>query len=186
MADDIKVDEKSEAVEVASSSAEKLLNGLAKTEDAARISSESFEKKKENFPDEFVCNSCGFVAKSISGMKKHWSSSKGKCDKEKGYKTVNSAKIEESDREAFKESEVQKKIRMAAKATEELRAAQIVNSSGGRNITAIDLVRCPTSMLEDMLKKASTSEVKKFSSMRFHPANASRKYLADKELENRA
>ena len=44
MADDIKVDEKSEAVEVASSSAERLLNGLAKTEDAARISSESFEK----------------------------------------------------------------------------------------------------------------------------------------------
>ena len=179
--------EVSENVEVLSESERKLRAGFDKVEEIAETAKAEWDAKKAEAGTEFMCNSCGKRFATESAAKRHFSSAKSKCDKEKGYKEVSKAIVENEDRKAFMStSDPKTRIDIAAEATKELReVAKTSSTVNGRRITVVDLTRCPTASLESMLKNADTVEIKKFVSMRFHPANASRKFLAEKELLKR-
>lgn len=179
--------EVSENVDVLSESEKKLRAGLEKVNAVAAIAKEEWEKKREEAGTEFMCNSCGTRFSTVAGVKRHLSSKSCKCDKEKGYKEVSKAVVENEDRAVFADnSGLAKKQDIAAEVTRELReSVKASSNTNGKKITVTDLMRCPTPSLESMLKNADTSEIKKFVSMRFHPANASRKFIAEKELAKR-
>lgn len=179
--------EVSENVDVLSDSEKKLRDGLEKVNKIAEIAKDNWEKKKESAGTEFMCNSCGEKFSSAAGVKRHLSSKSCKCDKEKGYKEVTKAIVNNDDRAVFLDSsDISKKQDIAANVTKDLReASKFSSNTNGKKITVVDLTRCPTPSLESMLKQADTSEIKKFVAMRFHPANASRKFMAEKELSKR-
>lgn len=179
--------EVSENVDVLSDSEKKLRAGFDKVNEIAVAARADWEKKQEESGTEFMCNTCGKRFPTERSAKMHLSSKNSTCDKEKGYKVVSKAVVETSDRSAFISTDsASKMVDIAAEATKELREA-VKNSSNtnGKKITVVELTRCPTSSLEEMLKQAETVEIKKFVSMRFHPANASRKFIAEKELSKR-
>lgn len=179
--------EVSENIDVVSDSEKKLRAGFEKVEEVAKAARSDWEKKQEDAGKEYMCNTCGKRFPSEKGAKMHLSGKNSTCDKSKGYKEVSKAVIEKSDREAFiSKDDNAKKLNIAAEATKELReSARNSSNTNGRRITVVDLTRCPTPSLETMLKQADTVEIKKFISMRFHPANASRKFIAEKELAKR-
>ncbi len=176
----------SENIDVYSESEKKIMASFNKTELAAEDARKEWNKKQENAGEEFMCNSCGRKFPTEQGVKRHLSS-KGGCDKEKGYRKISKAILEKEDRSAFISTvTAQEKNEIAEKVTRELRKeSKSLSNVNGKRITVVDLTRCPTPSLQDMLLQADTSEIKKFVSMRFHPANASRKFIAMKELDKR-
>ena len=168
---------------VESDSASKIEEGLERTLKMAEEKKKKFEEKKETATKSFMCNSCGFKSKTEQGIKRHISTSKT-CKKEKGYREVSNVEINEEDRK-LGEDTIAKAVVAAKKATEEIREIA-KEEKAGKKYTVVDLMRCPTVMLEKMLSETDTSEIKKFLSVRIHPSNASRKVFAEKELEKRS
>lgn len=179
--------EVSENVEVLSESERKLREGFDKVGEIAEAAKAEWDAKKAEAGTEFMCNTCGKRFATEAAAKRHFSSAKCTCKKDKGYKEVSKAVVENEDRKAFMSaSDPKTKLSIAAEATKELREVVKTSSTvNGKKITVVDLTRCPTPSLESMLKMADTVEIKKFVSMRFHPANASRKFIAEKELAKR-
>ena len=179
--------EVSENVEVLSESERKLREGFDKVGEIAEAAKAEWDAKKAEAGTEFMCNTCGKRFATEAAAKRHFSSAKCTCKKDKGYKEVSKAVVENEDRKAFMHANDPKtKLSIAAEATKELRDVVKTSSTvNGKKITVVDLTRCPTPSLESMLKMADTVEIKKFVSMRFHPANASRKFIAEKELAKR-
>lgn len=179
--------EVSENVEVLSESERKLREGFDKVGEIAEAAKAEWDAKKAEAGTEFMCNTCGKRFATEAAAKRHFSSAKCTCKKDKGYKEVSKAVVENEDRKAFMSaSDPKAKLSIAAEATKELREVVKTSSTvNGKKITVVDLTRCPTPSLESMLKMADTVEIKKFVSMRFHPANASRKFIAEKELAKR-
>ena len=179
--------EVSENVEVLSESERKLREGFDKVGEIAEAAKAEWDAKVAEAGTEFMCNTCGKRFATEAAAKRHFSSAKCTCDKDKGYKEVSKAVVENEDRKAFMSTDDPKtKLSIAAEATKELREiAKTSSTVNGKKITVVDLTRCPTPSLESMLKMADTVEIKKFVAMRFHPANASRKYIAEKELAKR-
>ena len=179
--------EVSENVEVLSESERKLKEGFDKVGEIAEAAKAEWDAKKAEAGTEFMCNTCGKRFATEAAAKRHFSSAKCTCKKDKGYKEVSKAVVENEDRKAFMYANDPKtKLSIAAEATKELRDVVKTSSTvNGKKITVVDLTRCPTPSLESMLKMADTVEIKKFVSMRFHPANASRKFIAEKELAKR-
>lgn len=179
--------EVSENVEVLSESERKLREGFDKVGEIAEAAKAEWDAKRAEAGTEFMCNTCGKRYATEAAMKRHFSAKGVTCEKEKGYKEVSKAVVENEDRKAFMSTDDPKaKLSIAAEATKELReVAKTSSTINGKRITVVDLTRCPTPSLETMLKQAETVEIKKFVSMRFHPANASRKFIAEKELAKR-
>lgn len=179
--------EVSENVEVLSESERKLKEGFDKVGEIAEAAKAEWDAKKAEAGTEFMCNTCGKRFATEAAAKRHFSSAKCTCKKDKGYKEVSKAVVENEDRKVFMSANDPKtKLSIAAEATKELRDVVKTSSTvNGKKITVVDLTRCPTPSLESMLKMADTVEIKKFVSMRFHPANASRKFIAEKELAKR-
>lgn len=188
----VEMSEQSENVAISSKSSNKLMDGFQKTLMSAASTKQRIEEAKKDSGSELMCNSCGRKFKTVAGVKRHLSAKNGKCSAKAGYREIPLKKITKEDRaldgtEAKNPNKLSpaEMSRLAAEATAELRG--VVNGRGGdgNKITSADLNRCPTVKLEDKLRQADSSEILKFASQRFHPANASRKYLAEKELEKR-
>nr|DAQ92136.1 MAG TPA: C2H2 type zinc-finger protein [Caudoviricetes sp.] len=184
--------ESSDSVVIASNSSDKLKAGFEKTLISAESTKQRIEETQKEDGTEIMCNSCGKKFASMAGLKKHWSAKSNECEESKGYREIPLRKISPEER-ALDGTEAQTpdklspvdKARLAAEATAELRASIAGKGSSGNKITVTDLNRCPTMKLEEKLKQTEDGEIVKFIQQRFHPANASRKYLAEKELSNR-
>lgn len=184
--------EVTDSVAVVSNSSDKLKAGFEKTLISADSTRQRIEETQKEEGTEIMCNSCGKKFTSMAGLKKHWSAKSNQCEESKGFREIPLRKISAEER-ALDGTEAQTpdklspvdKARLAAEATAELRASIAGKGSNGNKITVTDLNRCPTMKLEEKLKQAEDGEIVKFIQQRFHPANASRKYLAEKELSNR-
>jgi fructose-specific component phosphotransferase system IIB-like protein len=172
---------KGEEVLILSDSASKISKGFDMVIKQANEAAEKFEEKKKEAPVEIMCKACGEKFKNMNGYKKHLKNATGDCLSKPGFKEVSTVEISPDDRRLG--SDAQSISDKSAEATKSLREqANNSSSMNGKKVTVADLVRCPTAALETMLSKADSSEVKKFISMRFHPANASRKIMAEKFL----
>lgn len=184
--------ESTDSVAITSNSSDKLKAGFEQTLISAESTKQRIEETQKEEGTKIMCNSCGKKFVSMAGLKKHWSAKNNKCKESKGFREVPLRKISPEER-ALDGTEAQApdklspvdKARLAAEATAELRASIAGKGSSGNKITVTDLNRCPTIKLEEKLKQTEEGEIVKFVQQRFHPANASRKFLAEKELSNR-
>ena len=171
----------SEDVTTLSDSASKIAEGFKKTIQMADEAEKRFNEKKESAKKSFMCKTCRFESKTMKGMNAHFKKSK-KCKGD--IEEITNIEIDTSDRKLGGDvvGDAQK---AAIEATRDIREEFSKSAVNGKKITVVDLSRCPTAALETMLKKSDESEIKKFVSMRFHPSNASRKLMAEKELLTR-
>lgn len=174
------VDTKEDWVGVTSETEKKLSDGFGQVLKMAQEAGRRWKEKKNSATKEVLCLGCSKKFKNMAGYKRHISSKSG-CDGKKGCKNVSTVKPDSYDRSL---TEVPPEaVRMSLS-----KNSSVINdlsNTNGKKITVIDLVKCPISMLEGMLKKADVSVVKKFASMRFHANNSSRKVMADKILEKK-
>jgi len=174
------VDTKEDWVGVTSETEGKLMSGFEQILKMAQKTGEKWKEKKRKSESEILCLECGKRLKNMAGYKRHISSKSG-CGGKKGYKNVSAIRPDGFDRSLTGAPMERAMIKHAKDSS----VINDLSNTNGKKITVIDLVKCPISMLEGMLKKADISVVKKFASMRFHANNSSRKVMADKILEKK-
>lgn len=184
MMNETMVQEGNDSLSISSDSHKKLMAGFNAT--MASTQKASKEKIEQEKVTEYICNSCNKKFASPHGMKIHWAAKSNKCESKKGYSTSIAQKDvgegEGLSKKGYSHSDMAK---MASDSTAELRGSVVGRGDDGNKVTVSDLGACPTIKLEDKLRQAGTAEIAKFVAQRFHPSNASRKYLAEKELEKR-
>lgn len=169
-----------------SSSFEKLRSGFLRTKRESDSIRSKWEQKGEQAKTVFRCNGCMKKFKSLTGLKRHWSGKNNKCSKASGYEEVKDLEVSNDDRmQGSKEgSKIVEAQKAATEVAERMRKAAVkASTTNGGGITVKDLLISPN--IESILRKAEVGTIKKFLQVRFSPGNASKKYLAEKELKRR-
>ena len=177
----------SENIEIETKTMSALEAGYEKTVALAEQARKNWEEKKEEGGVLYRCKACGKTLKSEKAIKKHIEKTEECLKKKMGFEEVTDVVINNEDRKLSSDHDsIMEKMRKAREATQEIRE-DYANSRNpnGRKISVVDLNRCSPSGFESMLSRTDTDIIKKFVSQTFHPSNASRKYIAEKELIKR-
>jgi len=173
-------------VAVSSDSLSLLQKSFKATEEHAAMLRERFEEKKKQAGSAVMCGTCGKKMKNKTGLKRHWSAKGNKCSSENGFKEVADVEVTSDDRMTDRDRKMAKMLAAARQAQIDVDPDRNSRRKTSDGIDAARLMRYPLGNFDRVLREAETSELEKFTQMRFDKNTAPKKILAEKELERRA
>lgn len=173
----------SNEVAFSSDSLAKLQEGLAKTAEKTARVEQLLAEKRAAMPSIFVCNKCKKECKSLTGLKKHWSSAKNECKAEDGYtERKDDVNLTVEERMLPEELALAKKVAAARQAARQIAYQMSSKTANQGGFDAVRLMRYPIGNFARALKETETAELEKFVLMKFDSSTGPKKVMAQAEL----